>query len=285
MSESTTLDPGAGLASDVEPSAPDTGVTDAELREAEAAEAASPTPEPTAAEQAPPKFVPHAALHEARQQLKEEREARKRLEERQDRLQEFLTRRSEPQGQPQPVQPEIPSRDADPVGYFDAKTTQLERQLAAVAQPIAAQQQEAAFVGAYQRATQEFAASTPDFGPAYQHALQAMAQDAQFYGGASPIDAERMLVAAAFRQGKNPGQAIYEYAKARGYTGAAPQQQAQRAAPDMAAIQRGQQASRSVGAGGQPAGRGELTPQRLAEMSTAELAKVPDDVFKRVLGG
>ena len=94
---------------------------------------------------------------------------------------------------------------------------------------------------------------------------------------ASGID----LAIGAFDTPKNPGQAIYEFAKANGYTGqkAAPEQ---KAAPDLSAVARGQEAAR--GRGGLPSAGGELTVEALAKMSFKEIAKIPAEKLDRIMG-
>lgn len=289
MSETTT--PDAGGAGDY---------TAAELAGAELPPDTSPAPEPAEpTEPAPtepaepgaepsqdrrPRMVPHEALHEARRAAQEARAEVAKLEQRQNELRDYLIRQAQGQ-QPAARQaaPEVPDIETDPVGHFRAKTEMLERQLREVQQPIQQQTQAAQFQQAVRQQVDQFAAVTPDYGEAYAFAREQMRRDAEAYGD-DPQAAELYLAQRAMQRGMNVGEMVYQFAKAKGYVPGG-QRQAAPPPPDLAAVQRGQQASRSVGAGGQPAGRGELTPERLAQMSAKELAKISDAQFAKIMGG
>lgn len=224
------------------------------------------------------RFVPHEALHEARTREREAREEAKAARQVLERLVAIQERQAQPQGKADT--PAIPDLETDPVGHFKAKYEALERTVQQVQQPFQQQAQRQQFIAAYASKASEFKAETPDFDAAYSHAQGALANLAGFYG-ISPADAEIQLAEAAMRQGKNPGQAIYEFAKANGYTGqkAAPEQ---KAAPDLSAVARGQEAAR--GRGGLPSAGGELTVEALAKMSFKEIAKIPSEKLDRIMG-
>lgn len=220
------------------------------------------------------RFVPHEALHEARTREREAREEAKAARQVLERLVAIQERQAQPQGKADA--PAIPDLETDPVGHFKAKYEALERTVQQVQQPFQRQQ----FIAAYASKASEFKAEAPDFDAAYAHAQGALSKLAGFYG-ITPADAEIQLAEAAMRQGKNPGQAIYEFAKANGYTGpkAAPEQ---KAAPDLSAVARGQEAAR--GRGGLPSAGGELTVEALAKMSFKEIAKIPSEKLDRIMG-
>lgn len=292
MSETTTSTPDLGGGGDYTPDElagaalpPDTlpAPEPAEASEPAPSDASEPAPE--APKQRPERRVSLDALHEERRLRQEAEDRFRTLETRQQQIQDYLLRQAQGQQQPQQRAPgsDIPDIDTDPVGHFRAKTEMLERQLREVREPVQQQAQASQFERAVRSQVDAFAAETPDYGEAYAFAKEQMRRDALAYGD-DPNAAELYLAQRALQQGKNVGEMVYAFAKAKGYTPAA-QRQAAPQAPDMAALQRGQQASRSVGAGGQPAGRGELTPERLASMSAKELSKIPDDQFKRIMGG
>ena len=175
--------------------------------------------------------------------------------------------------QPQPQQPEvqIPDVETDPVGHFKARMEAAERRLQAVAQPIVAQQHEAQFANTVRAHVQQFAAQTPDYQPAYQHAWGVMERMAASIG-TTPQQIERMIAAQALQAGRNPGQAVYEFAKAAGYTGPQPAKAPEPPADQvMQTLERGAQAARSVGGGG---GRTppRITLEAIANMSPREYA-------------
>jgi hypothetical protein len=58
-----------------------------------------------------------------------------------------------------------------------------------------------------------------------------------------------------------------------------------RQAPDLGALQRGQQASRSVGAAGQPAGRGQITPEVLGTWKAKDIGNLSEAEFRKIMGG
>lgn len=224
------------------------------------------------------RFVPHEALHEARTREREAREEARAARQVMERLMALQERQTQPQGKPDTAA--IPDLETDPVGHFKAKYEALEKSVQQVQQPFQQQAQRQQFLTAYASRANEFKAETPDFDAAYSHAQGALANLAGFYG-ISPADAEMQLAEAAMRQGKNPGQAIYEFAKANGYTGkqATP---GQKVAPDLTAVARGQEAAR--GKGGQPSAGGELTVEALAKMSFKEIAKIPAEKLDRLMG-
>src|SRR5688572_9788461 len=136
------------------------GFTDEEQAELDAAEqegaaidpveSPEPEPEPAPAPQAskdeppaaqpdpkgakpPPGFVPQAALHETREELRAHKAESAATKARMEQMFQQLVQRvgqqqqAQPNGQAQPGQ--IPDINADPIGHMQAKAEQLEREL------------------------------------------------------------------------------------------------------------------------------------------------------------
>lgn len=279
----------------IEPAAPDT------------VEPIAPAAEPAAADpqQQRPQMVPHAALHQEREEhkatkanLAAERQRLQTLEERTNLLLQGMGQ----QRQPQPAEPQqqpLPPLEQDPVGHLVGAMRQQGVTMQALQQ---AQQQQtmqsqmAAQIAALQNEAvareHEFRATTPDYDAATnwlrgrrEQTLEAMGYNAS--ERANLLHQESLGIAArALQMGQNPASMIYAIAKGNGYTGAAqtasdgsdsaPQAAAPPATPAAPAsperlqqIAAGQQQGRSLG---QARGTGPvpLTTARLLEMSDNE---------------
>lgn len=263
-----------------------------EMRESEGPEKTN-TPEPEQKQEPekaePPaerKTVPLEALHEARERLREERAARVQYEQRMQLLEHRLQQLANPA-------PPAPKRDDDPVAYFDHQIQNLSQ-----VQQRTAQENEQLRQALYQReqmqqirstvavAEQQFVAQTPDFLNAVQHVREQRQRELMAYG-ASPEQAQQQAVQEIEReainvaaQGRNPAAVFYEIAKARGYTAAPPQQAP---AEKLEAERRGVAAARTLGNGGQSAGK--LTLEALASMSDTDFAKVKESDWRKAMGG
>lgn len=236
------------------------GATELPGADAAPAEPAA-TPEPAAAAPAaepakpPAGYVPHAALHETREQLKAEKVAREQLQRVMDRI---LT-----QGGQQPPaaaeQPKAPNVDEDPIAVIRAQGETIARMEQALNQRAADERLTTAAVSR----EREFMAQTPDYGDAMSYLQQSRDAQLALMGfenqqeRANIMANEAKIVAAnALNAGENPAQRYYGIAKAMGWQprAAAPAQPAQAApaAPNAAervdTIARGQAASRSLSA-------------------------------------
>lgn len=232
-----------------------------EAPETPAPAAVEPPPAPPAQQQLPPADdrVPKAALME-------ERRKRQELEARLSAIEGRL---------PQPEAPKVPSKDEDPIGYFEAKIANLERQSGETAQQFQQRQQFEALASHVGAAEQRFAATAPDYYDATEHlggALTAFFKASGLDGETAAREAANArfsLVQNAIRNGKDPAAAAYDLAKHYGYTpkGAAPVTTASATpprAPDgkfqsaekLAAVAKGQAAAKSLSAanGGAPDG-------------------------------
>lgn len=232
-------------------------------------------PSPDGQQPAQPKTVPLAALHEARGELRKEREARAAYE---ARMEERLRTIQAAMQRPAEAPAAAPDFNQDPAAHLKHELDALR----GVVQPVVAQTQQQAqqqqFANAYRAKAGEFAADTPDFMPAYEHAIQHM-QAMERATGIPAAVMEQEIAMMAMRTGRNPGEAIYAFAKASGYAGPKP------AEAPLAAAQRGQAATRSAGAGGAPTGSAGMTLDRLASMPLKDLAAMSDEDFKKIAGG
>jgi hypothetical protein len=243
-----------------------------EVAAAEAAEAPAEAPEPVADEPAPePAPVaeaapePPAPAPEATEEtdrrvplkaLQEERQKRAELER---RLAE-LEQRSKA---PEPEAPADPDPETDPIGALKAAKAELRR----MAEETQRQQYEAQLNNIAFNAATQFQQQAPDYRDAYQYALKSRAQELKILGADDTTipqilkREELNLIATAVNSGRNPAEAIYEFAKARGYAKAAPAPVAAPApaAPDPALQQAKKAVAASASAGGAPASKGEIS--------------------------
>src|SRR5574341_1115512 len=192
-------------------------------------ETETPAAETTAAEPEKPRqdFVPHQALHEQREITKQLRaqlaEANARTERMEGTFQKLLSGLNE-----KPV----PAFDQDPLGHFQAREAELERQLTGVNEKLEklgkdeqTQAQIHRLTTATVAAEAEFRAAHPDYDAAVKHLKDISRQDLrdQGYG---PAEVEDMLnqgklaiAHGALSQGKDPAEALYERAKRYGFKG------------------------------------------------------------------
>ena len=224
------------------------------------------------------KFVPHQALHEEREKRKQaqrefEEYKRKDAQEKaflQDRLNQLFQA-----AQPQAPQFRDPDKDPDPLDalkHNQALLAHNAQQQAAWRQ----QQENQARQVQYQRnltswasaKAQEFAQQTPDFGDAYQHIRTVRAQELMAMGltGEELVNRlhgeELSVFHEAHQKGLNPAEIAYNMAKAAGW---APKKQEQSAEQKIETLQKGTQASKTLGSGG--AASGMPTPEQIAAMN------------------
>ena len=126
----------------------------------------------------------------------------------------------------------------------------------------------------------DFRAAQPDYDAAIQHVVEARARELQLYG-LSPSQIQHTIATeaaditrTAVAQGRNPAELGYQIALSRGYRPAQPEQAqtapaANDAVAQIAAIARGQAASRSLGEGGGVRTQ-QLNAEAIASMSPEE---------------
>jgi hypothetical protein len=228
--------------------------------------------------------------------LKEERDRRRASDERAERLertfQEVLKRVPQaPQPgaaqQQKPAEPPkvIPDFNQDPIGNLQAQLAQAMGKINELQghtqQTTAAQKQQAEynqFVDNYRAATVAYSRTQPDFGEAYNWLAQNATQEIEArYPGISPQEVQQVvnaeeerIVSHAFRTGRNPAEAIYNFAKARGFKKEPP------APPEnkLARLAAGQKAASSLSGGkNAPNGQDNLTLEYLASLQGDEFDK------------
>lgn len=226
--------------------------------------------------------VPLKALQEERQKRAEYERKLAEYERQMAEMQGYVAAMQQ-QGQPPQEQFQEPDPETDPIGALKYAKEQLRQMQEMTAQQQYAQQLNAV---AYQAATQ-YAQQVPDYREAYQYALQSRAQELAALG--TPENAigqilqreEMTLVDTAVRNGRNPAEAIYHFAKARGFQGkqAAP---VAPMAPTNPALQQAKQAvAVSASAGGAPASKGELSVAEIANLKGAAF----DQAWNKLFGG
>ena len=249
-----------------------------------------PAPEPEEAERDNEgQFVRKGDFKALRQQAEAEKAARREIEARyasdmaklQSRL-DMIAQAQAQAAQPKPEAPKIPNLEEDPIGHFQAKQAELERQVQEAQQfqkqTLAQTEQQRALqqIGAeVSRLEQEFEQQTPDYRQAQQHLFNTWQQEAQLLG--VPADEavrfwSMQIVQRAAQQNKNPAQVAYELARQRGYAGAQRQTQ-QPQGPNLDTIQKGVAASKSTSsAPGKPTA-GTPTIEALLAMDDDDFAK------------
>lgn len=262
---------------------------DAPAAEQPSEEPVAEAPKEEAKEEAPKKdpserTVPHGALHEERERRKAADRENQALRQQQavmaDRYQQLMAAIQQSQ------QPQIPSKDVDPLANIDGRLAQAEqqaqqfqRELHEGRQREAAQRQQQAF-GAYVAAQEAaFAKETPDYKDALEFAKESRIKELEAAGYAPNqvafiVNRDAAAIAwDAIQMGKNPAEAIYAIAQSRGYTKKAPAQE------KVATLQKGTQAAKTLGNGTGPAGL--PTMEQVANMDEDEFARLKADLSKK----
>lgn len=228
-----------------------------------------------------PKFVPHAALHEEREKRKAiERKAAELEAWQRQMMERFQAAEARRMAQEEEAQrPKIPAVDEDPIGHITGKLGVLEETLTQSQQALQQQAEAAAWNAYVERDRAQFTAQNPDFEAAANHLVQARAAQYQAIGFSGPelqqaLNMDAQGVAARARAlGQSPHQMIYNLAMAAGYQKAATED----AAAKLDTIQRGQETTRTAGAGRAKAA---LTPADLLNMSPADFERHWDSVMR-----
>ena len=239
-------------------------------------------------EKPPEGFVPHQAMHA-------ERIKRQEVEQRLRDLESRLEKANQPPP-PEFVDPlEDPAAHRRWAEYQSNMTMQEVRQ---IKQQIEQQQVQQRVLMDVQQSEAEFAAKAPDYSDAVRHLYQTRASELQGMGyGQNEVqqqiqkDAQAIYQAAKFL-GMNPAEMAYMRAQSLGYQrNAAPKAEISAPAPQgqtetqkVVALARAQEAASGISATGAP-NEGQLTVAQLAKMSEAELAKIPDDQVRKIMGG
>jgi len=255
----------------------DDAALDAALQGAPA-ETVEEAPEEATEEKEKPKFVPHAALHEERvkrQALeKEASDLRSWQRQMMDRIQQAEALRA------QEAAPKPPSLDDDPIGAIVHKLDTVEGRLQAQAQMQQRQAEEQQWNQYVERDRQQFMAQAPDYPDAINHLAENRANMYRALGYADHevtalLNQDASAFAVRSRQtGMSLSQMLYNAAKASGYQ---PQPAGEETAAKLATIAKGQETTRSAGAG---RAKASLTPADLLNMSPEDFNKHWDKVMK-----
>lgn len=226
--------------------------------------------------------VPLRALQEERQKRAQYEQMLAQREQELAQYQQWAYQQQQMQPQEQFVEPDP---ETDPIGALKYAKEQQRAMAAYLEQQAAVQQQEAYTQQlnqvAYQAAT-DMQQRVPDYNDAYRYAIQSRGQELLALG--TPEHAipqilhreELMLIDTAVRNGRNPADAIYQFAKARGFQGkTAP------ATPDPAMQQAKAAVAASASAGGAPASKGGVSVSDLANLNGAAF----DSAWNKLFGG
>jgi len=245
-----------------------------------------------------------AAKEEKRQvplaELIEERKERQRLAQElaeyrgstEARLKAIQDRFAKPQEAPKPV--DVDAAPVEALKETRALVQQTQAQLQALQQQQTLDQQMSQFRGYVANEVETFRSTTPDYDAALKFARDARMTELKVMG-LSDAQARQQLdqdefgfTAAAIQNKKNPAEALYQYAAARGYKKAEPQAQAKPAAnpeEQLERVSKGQQAAKSLGQASGTAQTPALTAANLLDMTAEQIGALPEDVFRRLMGG
>lgn len=191
-------------------------------------------------------YVPHAALHEARERAKAERGRADSLEGQikvlEGRFQQLLATaqpQPAPAVAPEPVAPPVvedpePDIDTDLFGYVKWQKRQVENlksQLAETAktatqrvEEVRGAMTEQQMLSSYRNDAQQFVAAKPEFAGAYRHLIDSRHAELALMGFDKPEERsamihreEREIVQQAYKLGKRPAEFLYNIAMSRGF--------------------------------------------------------------------
>ena len=261
-------------ASEPAPVAAETAAPEPAPEPVAAAEPAVEAPETqeTAPEEAD-RRVPLKALQEERQKRAEYERQVQEYQRREQEWQQWAEQQR--QAQPQEEQFVEPDPETDPIGALKLAQQRL--------QEMAQETQQRAYVEqlntvAYQAATQ-YQQQVPDYQDAYKYAINSRAQELVALGThpqavASILQQEELrLIDTALQNRRNPAEAIYQFAKARGFQGKPAQAPApapvQASTPDPVLQEAKRAVAASASAGGAPASKGQVSVSDLANLNGA----------------
>lgn len=219
-------------------------------------------------EQPREKMVPHAALHQARMEIKEMKEWKAQ----QERILQEIQARMNPQAPP----PEV---DTQPVDYFLYENQQIKQSVQQVQQQLQEKQnqeneraQDANIRRELANIEAEFVSKTPDYMESAAYLKQQVANDLYNRGvsqedlGRAVDEQMKAMVLQSANMGANPAEFAYNLAKSRGF-----KSKPSIDTSKIASIQKGQVAAKSLSSA-TGSSKGEITLEAMAEMSDADLA-------------
>lgn len=240
-----------------------------------------------------------AAMREERAKRQEERARRENIERElennrhkmaqyEQALQRVISAQQQRQ---QPQQPQS-NYDDDPLGYLKNSVESMQNNMVQQQQYLqnqyqSAQQQQQVqhLADNYRAKANEFAKDNPDFTDAYNHLVQSR-MNQYLAAGLNQQQAQQQLVeeelaiaAKAFTDGVNPAERLYNVSKSLGY-----QKQAQAAAPakNIETIQKGIQASKSLGNASGKTKSQSSSLEKLVEMSDGMDGREFDELWAKI---
>jgi len=197
---------------------------------------------------------------------------------------------------PAAEQKEVPTVETDIFGVVKNTTetlAEIQKRLNADDEAKKADGDRNNLITAYRMDAAQFEAKTPDFKAAYNHLLNSRAAELMAMGYDDPVQlhealtADEMAIAQmALGKKKSAAEIIYNLAQQRGYKKAEPG--GGKGAEKLDAIERGQNANKSLSNTGGNSGDGEMTGEMLLKMPADEFeawcAKNPAKA-RRIMGG
>lgn len=236
-----------------------------ESKEVETKEVETKEPETKEAEKVEakePKLVPLAALHEARNEVKELRERLRRKEAEDNQRFTELKQRLEPPA-------EKPTFDTDPFAYLKNEVESVKQQSEQLAAQTKQQQIENFFTTSLNSSEESFGREHPDYSEATRHLIQTMSKNMELMG--QPADANTIkqeifkVTASALRAGKEPAEVLYELSRNLGFQSKKSVSNSEK----IEKISKGQEASTSLGSGSK-SDAGTLSLDSLSRMDDEE---------------
>lgn len=261
---------------------------------------------PTAERDEKGRFVPHQALHAEREEHKKTRSELQEIRQKQAILEDRWNTLLSATKQPDKVEEQAPPDPLEDIfayskwqkEQFDKLQAKITEREQAEQQTRQQQEQESAVWGHWNQSVQQFAAQTPDFNDAAQYLaslrtkqLEAIGLDVPSINRTINEELKGVIIQGAQTQ-KSPAELIYNYAKASGYTQAAPADKNNPAKlelpSNLARVQAAQEASKTIGnASGGPDGD-VMTAEALLAMPAKDFDKWATEnasAFKKLMGG
>jgi hypothetical protein len=233
-----------------------------------------------------------AARQQAQAERDQQRELYQKLEDRLSHISDAL--------KPTPAQ--APNYDEDPAAYLKFQQEQTRTELQNIGKRLedrdqASQhaQQWDAFQRAVARSEETFKQNQPAYDSALDFLRASRDKEYEAMGVYDPATRQQYIerdavgiAQQAMQAGKNPAEAVWDLALARGY--AAPQQATQQtntngAEEKLANVARGQEASRSLSGAGGGNTETPFSLEALASMSDEDFSKIPDSKWREIMGG
>ena len=232
----------------------------------------------------PPPVVEPQRNPYVEQLLQQQEEARKVLEKQVAELNARIQEASKPP---------VPDPVTDPLGHMmhqmkeiQDKINEFQSKSAATQQETQQQQQAAQFANGVRAQVQDFIGKQPDYLQAYEHLKNVRTQDFRALGvpeqqiPAMLNQEELNITIQAVKQGKNPAQLVYDFAKRYGYVAKAPTETPEQ---KVERLQKGAKAADHVASTAAPPKGVSFEAAKVA--SDAELTDLVSNHWEELMGG